>query len=71
VPRAICYLLDAGVSFSPMCLSYLIADPSNHYLFAMPFVLSGVIKIIYDVNQLAAFLVVFRPRFLTLLCGWL
>ncbi len=54
-----------------MCLSYLIADPSNHYLFAMPFVLSGVIKIIYDVNQLAAFLVVFRPRFLTLLCGWL
>ncbi len=33
-----------------MALSYLIADPSNHFLFALPFVLSGVIKIIYDVR---------------------
>jgi MFS family permease len=38
-----------GLSLSPLLAGYLLADPSNQVLFAMPFILGGALKCIYDV----------------------
>ena len=38
-----------GLSISPIFVGYLLADPSNRTLFGLPFIISGVLKCLYDI----------------------
>jgi MFS family permease len=37
-----------GIALSPLLVGYLLADPGNIWRFSSPFIISGVIKCIYD-----------------------
>jgi len=46
---------SAGVALSPIFLSWMIRDPTNRFMFALPFIVSGSIKCLYDVLVWFAF----------------
>ena len=44
-----------GLSVSPLFVGYLLSDPNNRLLFGMPFIVSGVLKCLYDILLYTAF----------------
>ena len=44
-----------GLSLSPILAGFLLADPSNHIRFALPFILAGGLKCLYDVLLYVSF----------------
>ena len=46
---------SVGLAVSPLLAGYLLSDPKNMYLFALPFVISGGLKCLYDILLYVSF----------------
>ena len=46
---------SVGLSLAPLCVGYLLQDPSNRLMFGLPFIISGALKCFYDILLYIAF----------------